>query len=81
MPRPPVAARNSPSKSRVRELAIRAGSTPRALTAFHLPGLAVPYTSAPRCRASCTAAVPTPPAAAWMRIDSPARSPARSVSA
>ena len=36
---------------------------PRSVS--HLPGLAVAKTSAPRCRASWTAAMPTPPVAAW----------------
>ena len=41
-----------------------ASSSPSRSSAPHLPGLAVANTSAPRCRASCTAAIPTPPAAA-----------------
>ena len=57
-----------------------ASSMPSAPSTACLPGLAVAKTSAPRCRASCTAAMPTPPAAAWTSTDSPARSPARSTS-
>ena len=38
-------------------------------------GLAVPYTSAPSSLAICVAAMPTPPAAAWISTRSPACSP------
>jgi hypothetical protein len=39
-----------------------------------LLGDAVPWTSAPAALASCVAAMPTPPAAAWISTRSPARS-------
>ena len=41
----------------------------------HLAGLAVAKTSAPRCWASWTAAMPTPPAPAWTRTRSPGLQP------
>ena len=53
----------------------------RATQRLPLPGLAVPNTSAPRCRANCTAAMPTPPAAACTSTDSPACTSPRSTSA
>ncbi|MFC6700799.1 hypothetical protein ACFQE4_16155 [Streptomyces thermocoprophilus] len=56
-------------------------SKPIARSVGHLGRLAVAYTSAPRWRASCTAAMPTPPVAAWISTDSPAFSPASSTSA
>lgn len=37
-----------------------------------MDGEALPNTRAPRRRASCTAAVPTPPAAPWTSTTSPA---------
>jgi len=77
-PRPPVTARNWRAKSSVREDAIRPEATPSSATSDCLAALAVANTSAPRCLASCTAAIPTPPAAAWISTDSPGRSPARS---
>jgi len=40
--------------------------------------LAVPKTSAPAFDASWTAAVPTPPAAAWISTDSPSSRPPHS---
>ena len=46
-----------------------------ARSASHLAGLAVAKTSAPRCRASCTAAMPTPPAPACTSTRSPALQP------
>src|SRR5246500_402169 len=42
----------------------------------HLPRLAVANTSTPQCRASCTAAIPTPPVAACTNTFSPALRPA-----
>ena len=51
-------------------------SKPIARNVSHLPRLAVANTSAPQCRASCTAAMPTPPVAACTSTRSPARSPA-----
>ncbi len=52
------------SKSRVRDEAMRSSGTPSARTTGHLAGPAVAHTSAPKWCASCTAAMPTPPAAA-----------------
>ena len=63
-PLPSVADRNCVSKLRSRELAICRASSPILSSTGHLPALAVPYTSAPKCLHSCTAAIPTPPAAA-----------------
>ena len=48
-----------------------ASSKPSARSASHFAGLAVANTSAPRCRASCTAAIPTPPAPACTSTRSP----------
>ena len=76
-PRPPVADKNFPSKSSVRESAIWSSSNPIARNVSHLPRLAVAKTSKPQCRASCTAAIPTPPAAACTSTDSPARTRAK----
>ncbi len=58
-PRPPVAARNLSSNSRLRESDMWSSSKPMARKVSHLPLLAVANTSNPRCRASCTAAMPT----------------------
>ena len=56
---PAVASRNRSSNSASREEAMCASPAP-ALSTPHFPGLAVANTSAPRCRASCTAAMPDP---------------------
>jgi hypothetical protein len=56
-------------------------TAPAARTRSHLLALAVPYTSAPSQRATCTAAVPTPPAAAWISTLSPGPTRPRSTSA
>ena len=71
-PRPPVTARNFCSKSSVRESPMWSSSKPMARNVSHLPRLAVAKTSRPQCRASCTAAIPTPPVAAWTSTDCPA---------
>jgi len=75
-PAPPVADENFSSKSSVRESPMWSSSNPIARRVFHLPRLAVANTSAPQCRASWTAAMPTPPVAACTSTRSPARSPA-----
>ena len=71
-PSPSVADRISSRSSASRELAMCLASNPILSSTGHLPALAVPYTSAPKCRHSCTAAIPTPPAAACTRTRSPA---------
>ncbi len=63
-PAPPVAARNSASNPALREEEMCASSRPMPASTGHLAALAVANTSRPRCRAICTAAIPTPPAAA-----------------
>ncbi len=71
-PRPPVSAMISSAKSRVRES--MTCSTPRPRSSSRLAGVpAVAYTRAPRRRATCSAARPTPPVAEWMSTLSPAR--------
>ena len=46
-------------------------SKPNARNVSHLGRLAVVKTSRPQCLANWTAARPTPPVAAWIRIDWP----------
>ncbi len=77
-PRPPATARNFSSNANVRESPMWSSSKPMARNVSHLPRLAVAKTSAPQCRASCTAAIPTPPVAACTNTRSPAFNPARS---
>ncbi len=77
-PRPLVVAMKWCSNVRSREEAMWSSSRPSSRSVGHLAGLAVAKTSAPRCRASCSAAMPTPPVAAWISTDSPTRRPARS---
>ena len=81
MPAPSVAAENFCSNSTVREFAMWSSSNPMLRRVSHLPGLAVAYTSRPQCRASCTAAMPTPPVAACTSTRSPALARARSANA
>src|ERR1700721_1815858 len=76
MPRSPTIARNLSSNSRVRESPMWSSSKPIARNVSHLPRLAVANTSAPQYRASCTAAIPTPPVAACTNTRSPAFTPA-----
>src|SRR5271166_4495405 len=71
-PAPPVVARNFSSNSNIRESAMWSSSKPMARNVSHLPRLAVAKTSAPQCRASCTAAMPTPPVAACTNPRCPA---------
>ena len=83
--RPPRGRRSPPgtarSKSSVRDEAMCSSSKPELAQRVPLAGArGARNTSAPRCRASCTAAMPTPPAAACTSTDSPGRSPARSTS-
>ena len=80
-PRPPVAAANRSANPVLRDEAIRSGGRPSPASTGHLASLAVANTSAPRCRATRIAAIPTPPVPAWISTDSPARRPARSTSA
>ncbi|CNM76430.1 Uncharacterised protein [Mycobacterium tuberculosis] len=80
-PRPPVAARNLSSNSRLRESDMWSSSKPMARKVSHLPLLAVANTSNPRCRASCTAAMPTPPVPAWINTRWPDLAAAKSTSA
>ncbi|RFZ41842.1 hypothetical protein DAVIS_02360 [Mycobacterium marinum] len=77
-PRPSVTAKNLSAKSTVRESPMWSSSNPMRRRMSHLPRLAVTNTSSPHCRASCTAAMPTPPVAACTNTDSPDRTPARS---
>ena len=74
-PRPPVTARNFSSNSRLRESEMWSSSKPMARNVSHLPRLAVANTSSPKCRASCTAAIPTPPAAACTSTRCPGCTP------
>src|ERR1044072_6787254 len=67
MPSPSVAARNSSVKPSSREEEMWSRGTPNSSSAPHLPGPAVAKTSAPMCRASWIAAIPTPPAPAGIR--------------
>ena len=69
---------NFAAKPASREDAMCASSSPSPFSTSCLGGLAVAYTSAPSCRASRTAAMPTPPVPAWISTDSPGRSRARS---
>ena len=80
-PSPSVASRNLSLNSRSREEAMWSSARPASRSTSHLAGLAVAKTSAPRWRASWIAAMPTPPAPAWIRTFSPAFSPARSLQA
>src|SRR6201990_2385326 len=75
-PRPSVADKNFSANPSDRESAICSSSNPMARNVSHLPQLAVTNTSAPQCRASCTAAIPTPPVAACTNTFSPAFRPA-----
>ena len=81
MPRPPVAVRNLSSNSRLRESEMWSSSKPMARNVSHLPRLAVANTSKPRCRANWTAAIPTPPAAAWTKTRCPGLTSARCTNA
>ena len=76
-PRPPVTARNLSSNSRLRESEMWSSSKPIARKVSHLPRLAVANTSNPKCRANCTAAIPTPPAAACTNTRCPGLTSAR----
>src|ERR1700730_10476717 len=76
-PRPRVVDKNFSSKAVVRESAMWSSSNPNARNVSHLPWLAVAKTSAPQCRASCTAAIPTPPVAACTKTRCPARTSAK----
>ncbi|CFE70564.1 Uncharacterised protein [Mycobacterium tuberculosis] len=73
-----MTARNFSSNSHVRESPIWSSSNPMARSVSHLPRLAVTKTSTPHWRASCTAAMPTPPVPAWISTDSPALISAKS---
>jgi len=81
MPRPPVIERNLSSNSQLRESEMWSSSKPMARRVSHLPRLAVAKTSSPRCRANCTAAIPTPPAAACINTRWPGLTAARCTNA
>src|ERR1041384_5179762 len=78
-PLPPAAARNRCSNPTSGDEALWSSGRPSDRSTSHFAGLAVANTSAPRWSAIWTAAIPTPPAAACTRTDSPARSPANSL--